>query len=94
MKSNLKRRIKNVFIVDWHKGCDKGYSYALSNVKITAKATSYFIKKLFNESFIQSISSVHLTGHSLGAQICGFIGKDFPHPKISTITGSIILLLN
>ena len=87
MGSNLKKFLKNIFIVDWSKGADKpSYSFAMSNVKITAKSVSYFIRKLLDNNILDNVTTVHLTGHSLGAQICGLVGKDYQNPKIPTIT--------
>ncbi|RNA40557.1 pancreatic lipase-related 2-like [Brachionus plicatilis] len=70
----------NVINVDWKDGA-KGPNYftAVENVEIAGNKVGSFIK----EAKIDP-SKVHCIGHSLGAHVCGFAGKEI---KVKRITG-------
>ncbi len=70
----------NLFIVDWRNeasGID--YFKAVFNVRQVAK----HIAKFMNDAFIMP-KKVHCIGHSLGAHVCGYVGKEM---KLARITG-------
>ncbi len=75
----LKKEDLNIFLVDWQNhasGID--YFRAVYNVRLVAKEINKFIK----EAFISS-NKTHCIGHSLGAHICGYVGKEIKLKRIS-----------
>lgn len=71
----LKQRDANIFIVDWGKGASSiNYLQVAANTRVVAAELTRFVKYLIEE-YQLSESTVHLLGHSLGAQILALVGK-------------------
>lgn len=81
----------NVIIVSWTSGNHNIYDQSVLNTRIVARQISaliYYLAQLNNadirdEKFLQNF---YLVGHSLGAHISGFVGKDF-YGKMGRIIG-------
>lgn len=72
----LKSGKTNVILVNWIKGSSTFY-YPLAaqcRTRIVGQYVSKFLKNLLHEHHLGS-TSVFCVGHSLGAHICGFVGK-------------------
>lgn len=81
----------NVIIVSWYRGNHRIYDQSVANTRIVARQISallFYLAQL-NECDFRSnefTGKIHLIGHSLGAHISGFVGKDF-RGSIGRITG-------
>ena len=77
----------NVFAIDWSKGAKTiNYLKAAADTRTVGPLVADFIKKLANLTGA-SPSTMHCVGHSLGAHICGFVGKNIKSPKLAQISG-------
>lgn len=77
----------NACIVDWSHLATFDYSTASSqNIKLVAKHVTEFVAFLFKNGM--NIEEMSIAGHSLGAQIAGYVGDSFKG-KIGTIYGII-----
>lgn len=65
----------NVFVVDWSGPAGKLYSTARNYVPIVGELVADFIEKMYTYYGIDG-HSIRLIGHSLGAHLCGCIGKN------------------
>lgn len=77
----------NIFIVDWSVMA-MTWNYYLARLR-TRKAglkTAEFIDWLHSESGLQ-FETTHVFGHSLGAHVAGFTGKQVTRGKLKTIVG-------
>lgn len=80
--SILEKENANVVIVDWGVGAKHmNYMIAASNTRTVGAYTGRLITAM-----VPDLSSVHVIGHSLGAQIAGFVGA-WTEGKIGRITG-------
>ena len=88
MKDNILGQIdSNVICVDWSKlAASLDYISVLPNVPLTGQMIAHFINRLINATNV-SLNDIQCIGHSLGAHVCGFVGKAFSSNKISKITG-------
>jgi len=80
-----------VITVDWQNGASKSYQFSVANTR-TVGAMGARLLETFRDRFHARMEDVHLTGHSLGAQICGYIGRRVPH--VGRITGEYIILVS
>lgn len=79
----------NVVIVDWGVGAKHmNYMIAASNTRTVGAYTGRLITAM-----VPDLSSVHVIGHSLGAQIAGFVGA-WTEGKIGRITGKHSLFIS
>lgn len=81
----------NVIVVNWSIGNHGLYDTAVANVRIVSRQITillYYLAKLNNQDFRspQFRSNIQLVGHSLGAHISGFVGKEF-NGQLGRITG-------
>ena len=75
----------NVICVDWAAGAvDPNYVRAAVNTRLVGKQVALLIKAI-NLEFGDINNSTHLVGFSLGAHVCGFVGKEVRN--LSRITG-------
>lgn len=77
----LKREDANIFAIDWSEG-SSGYNYY--DVANNAKKCASDIVQFIHLSNINP-KSIHCIGHSLGAHICGFVGKKTKLARISAM---------
>lgn len=82
-----------IILLDWSGLAFGDYARVASRVKQIAKVVAANIGKLDNNNNnnVEWSSQLHVIGHSLGAQIAGFIGK-YNVFQISRITGIYIVL--
>lgn len=85
--AHLCRGTDNIWSFDWSKLSYYGYGTVVKNAKIIAQIFAITLTKLIDLGL--NIDSCHIVGHSLGAQISGFIYKYFDY-VISRITGNFI----
>lgn len=81
----------NVILVSWHNNNRMIYDRAVANTPLVARQISIFLYYLaeISESSVKDIEftkHIHLVGHSLGAHIAGFVGKDLGG-NLGRITG-------
>jgi len=80
----------NVYLVDWRGGTGNFgdgiyiYDQAVSNTRVVAAQVAKVIEQFNVEGM--SLADVHLIGHSLGAHMCGEVGK-LLNSKVGRITG-------
>ena len=84
----------NVIEVDWSKNSlNRGlYSEAVALTPLVARQITILLHYLAQLNGFQVIDEkfagkLHLIGHSLGAHICGFVGKDLGQQRVGRITG-------
>ncbi|XP_012283456.1 pancreatic triacylglycerol lipase isoform X2 [Orussus abietinus] len=79
----LKRQDHNIIAVDWSKLAASPYISAISNSKDVGITIARAIQKMVEGGL--SREKIHVIGHSLGAQVAGFLGKNsnFPIPRIT-----------
>lgn len=80
----LKIEQVNVVLVNWPSGSGHPYWRAAANTPIVARQIAIFLRYLVDQ-FALPLRNVHIIGHSLGAHIGGFVGKDLA--GIGRITG-------
>lgn len=81
----------NVIVVSWKDGNHEAYDQAASNTRVLARLITiffYYLAQVKNVNPLDEnfLSSITLVGHSLGAHVCGFVGKDYSG-RIGRITG-------
>ncbi|XP_055916678.1 phospholipase A1-like [Eupeodes corollae] len=77
----------NVISVDWHSASGSlNYASSKSAVSTVGKNLALFIDFL-NEEANMPFESLTLIGHSLGAHVCGYAGKNVMNGRINIITG-------
>ncbi|KAM6162773.1 lipase member I [Erethizon dorsatum] len=75
----------NLIVVDWNQGAATFvYNRAVKNTRKVAEILSRYIQNLLMQG--ASLGNFHFIGISLGAHICGFVGKIF-HGDLGRITG-------
>ncbi|XP_048506887.1 uncharacterized protein LOC105691990 [Athalia rosae] len=79
----LKRGDHTFLLVDWSDYASDNYLLTLSSVKRIAKALAALLDRLVANGF--DSETLHIVGHSMGAQMAGFIGRftTFEVPRIS-----------
>ncbi|CAG2105024.1 unnamed protein product, partial [Medioppia subpectinata] len=71
----------NVVAIDWHKvGVSANYMYSAYNVRVVGAMVANFIRRI-KAVYNYPLSKVEVMGHSLGGQMVGFVGKQFPGPE-------------
>lgn len=76
-----------VYVVDWHPLAVYRYDVTVNdNLRIVADYLTEFIEYL--KDFGIPLNKINLIGHSLGAHICGLIGKNFGGKTIEKIIGN------
>lgn len=85
----------NIIVVDWSDLSRVVYIEARLHTYTVAKQLNKLLQFLIRDIYID-LSSIHLIGHSMGAQISGKVGqlinKEFGK-KISRITGKLSVIL-
>lgn len=81
----------NVIIVSWTGGNGSFYPWAVANTRTVARQITvllYYLASLHNLDLkdLRFLDKIYLIGHSLGAHISAFVGKDFAG-RIGRITG-------
>lgn len=79
----------NVVGVNWKKGAAHGnYVQAVANSRLASLMVAKFIRELCKE-YDYSPKNIWIIGHSIGAHIAGFVGKNFTsnEDRIGRITG-------
>lgn len=77
----------NVFAVDWsYSSMSPVYYQAAAETRVVGLQIAYFIQRLVNTTNA-TVADMHCIGHSLGAQVCGFVGQRLQNPKMPQITG-------
>jgi pimeloyl-ACP methyl ester carboxylesterase len=74
----------NVVIVDWSNGNLPPYDQASANARVVGAQIAALVQQLVTLELI-SVADVHIIGHSLGAQVCGYAGERIP--GLGRITG-------
>uniref|UniRef100_A0A8W8JVW6 Lipase domain-containing protein n=1 Tax=Magallana gigas TaxID=29159 RepID=A0A8W8JVW6_MAGGI len=80
----------NVITVDWSRGT-RGIRYdkSTANTRVVGATVGKMVEALTKNAGV-SPSYVHLIGHSLGAQIMGYAGKELRHfGQVGRITGTL-----
>lgn len=78
----------NVITVDWSRGT-RGIRYdkSTANTRVVGATVGKMVEALMKNAGV-SLGNVHLIGHSLGAQIMGYAGKELRHlGQVGRITG-------
>ncbi|GFU52618.1 inactive pancreatic lipase-related protein 1 [Nephila pilipes] len=83
-KELLKTGLHNVIMVDWSKYNQPPYPQAVANGRVVGAQTAKLIKLLIKYRGVTA-KSFHVIGHSLGGQICGWVGERIPN--LGRITG-------
>ena len=66
-----------VITVDWSGGNQFPYDQAVANTVIPAAVTRRLLQAMINTG-VQA-EQIHLIGHSLGAHISSYVGRDLPN---------------
>ena len=66
----------NVVQVDWRDGANQTYPEAAGNARIVGKQIANIAENLMNDETV-ALSDIIIVGHSLGAQVAGYVGKEF-----------------
>ncbi|XP_022170469.1 pancreatic lipase-related protein 2-like [Myzus persicae] len=86
MNSYFKVGEYNVICVDWKQyATDLSYSVARARAKHIAHDIAKILKRITYNMTV-GVETMHLIGHSMGAHIVGFVGKELPD-QIPRITG-------
>ncbi|KAJ8980762.1 hypothetical protein NQ317_013767 [Molorchus minor] len=80
--------IYNVFGVDWSSPAKKDYLYSARSTKRVGEVVGEFIMKLTKNNK-KMLHKVHIVGHSLGAQVAGFAGKQVKSLSRGLMVGRI-----
>jgi pimeloyl-ACP methyl ester carboxylesterase len=67
----------NVIAVDWSGGNRFPYNQAVANTVVAATAIRQLLEAIINKG-VQP-QNIHLIGHSLGAHISSYVGRDLPN---------------
>lgn len=73
-----------VITVDWQKGASRVYQQSAANTRVVGAVTAQLMATL-RDKMAARMQDFHITGHSLGAQTGGYIGRRTP--GIGRITG-------
>ncbi len=74
----------NIIVVDWYEGSKQflHYYHAASNTRVVGAIVAKWLQETV-EQHQYSLDNIHCIGHSLGAQVCSFVGKMFPLARIT-----------
>ncbi|KAL5017075.1 hypothetical protein ScPMuIL_006664 [Solemya velum] len=70
----LRKEDSIVIVVDWRAGASKLYPQSVANTRLVAAIIASALETL-KTAYSVDMSAVHLVGHSLGAQIAGYVGS-------------------
>ena len=75
-----------MFLVDWRDGGSHfpGYTLSAANTRVVGREIGKLVEQLFSVTGAP-YSSVHILGHSLGAQTAGYAGE--ARPGVARISG-------
>ncbi|XP_073816200.1 phospholipase A1-like [Musca autumnalis] len=76
----------NVIVVDWARARSVDYATSVLAVGRTGKKVANMIDFL-NKNYNMSFDTLTVAGHSLGAHVAGYAGKNVKNGKINTIIG-------
>lgn len=83
----------NVICVDWKQySTDLTYAVAKARAKHIGLDIAKVLRKI-TYNLTKGVERLHLIGHSMGAHIVGFTGKNLTN-QIPRITGYIVLFIN
>ncbi|XP_015588417.1 lipase member H-A [Cephus cinctus] len=79
----LHRGDHNVIVADWSEVASQSYLRAVPEIKGVGAAFAEALRTMVNSGF--EIEKLHVVGHSLGAQVSGYIGRslNFTIPRIT-----------
>jgi pimeloyl-ACP methyl ester carboxylesterase len=66
----------NVIAVDWSGGNQFPYEQAAANTVIVAAVIGQLLQEMINMGAIPQ--QIHLIGHSLGAHVSSYVGRELP----------------
>ncbi|XP_057297074.1 pancreatic lipase-related protein 2-like [Hydractinia symbiolongicarpus] len=78
----LKREQMNVVVVDWKKGAAFPYHQAVGNARIIGAQVALLLKGLQEQTRLD-LMNVHCIGFSMGAHVCGFVGRNFARSNVT-----------
>ena len=79
----------NVIMVDWHVGGSRYiYSQSAANTRVVGREVGKLIEQLYSVTGAPN-SSMHIIGHSLGAQAAGYAGE--ARPGVGRISGKSLI---
>uniref|UniRef100_A0A1B6D5Q3 Lipase domain-containing protein n=2 Tax=Clastoptera arizonana TaxID=38151 RepID=A0A1B6D5Q3_9HEMI len=81
----LSRGTYNVFDIDWSSMNSPPYFLAIQNLKLVGYAVAHFFELAIEKKLINA-SDIFLIGHSLGAHLAGYIGRNMIE-KLPVIVG-------
>ena len=67
----------NVITVDWSGGNQFPYDQAVANTVVVAAVTRQLLQAMINMG--AKPEQIHLIGHSLGAHISSYVGRELPN---------------
>lgn len=81
----------NVVVVDWSEGAKVDWDRPTelvpsANSRVVARQIRNLIRAFRAQTDFRN-DQVHCIGHSLGAQLCGFLGQEFQEDRIGRISG-------
>lgn len=76
----------NIISIDWNAYSKLNYVSAVKKVSVVGEEVAEFVDFL-NEKFGMSFDNLVVIGHSLGAHVAGFCGKNVKRGKLSYIVG-------
>uniref|UniRef100_A0A1A9VZB3 Lipase domain-containing protein n=1 Tax=Glossina brevipalpis TaxID=37001 RepID=A0A1A9VZB3_9MUSC len=76
----------NIIIVNWDRAQDPNYIASVAAVPSVGERIAKFIDYLVIEKGV-SLDTLHVIGHSLGAHVAGYVGKNMKSGRIFTIIG-------
>lgn len=83
--------LSNVVVIDWSEGANPDWSQPTvpvpaSNSRVVARQTRNLIRAIQTGTGYAN-SMVHCVGHSVGGQLCGYVGQEFTTDPIGRISG-------
>ena len=76
-----------MIVVVWTRGAFGVYTQAVANTRVVGAVIANMVNTLHSTAGVD-FGNVHLVGHSLGAQVCGYAGERLP--GLGRITGNYI----
>ena len=76
-----------MIVVVWTRGAFGVYTQAVANTRVVGAVIANMVNTLHSAAGVD-FGNVHLVGHSLGAQVCGYAGERLP--GLGRITGNYI----
>lgn len=86
----LQRGSDNIVVLDWSAFAFGNYVSVALRIKDISKFTAKALSNLATSGL--NVDTLHIIGHSLGAQVAGFIGRylDFTIPRVTGTSNAII----